>query len=73
MLYKKEIRFSEAQRVVEDFGWTLRNIDGSHYIYEKAGMPDLTMVKHKNRLERHYLDKIVNHIGLEEWYELNKK
>lgn len=67
-----EMRFNEVTQVLEFFDWKLENIVGSHYIYYKR-KAILTVVKHKNKVVKAYLKRIVNALNLEEWYEKNKK
>lgn len=34
------VRFSEAQALVEAFGFRLRRVSGSHHIYGRTGIPE---------------------------------
>ena len=34
-----EKRFTEVRRIMEQAGWTLVRINGSHHVFEKAGEP----------------------------------
>ena len=67
-----EMRFNEVIRVVDFFDWKLNNVDGSHFYYCKENSI-LCIVKHKNKVVRTYLKRIINFLNLEEWYEKNKK
>lgn len=67
-----EMRFSEVTQVLEFFNWKLENVDGSHFYYCKQNSI-ICVVKHKNKVVRVYLKRIINNLNLEEWYEKQKK
>jgi predicted RNA binding protein YcfA (HicA-like mRNA interferase family) len=67
-----EMRFNEVTQVLEFFDWKLDNVAGSHYIYYKQNTI-LTVIKHKKKVVKVHLKRIVNALNLEEWYEENKK
>lgn len=67
-----EMRFDEVVRVLEYLGWEHKRTKGSHFAYYKEGRC-IIVVKHKNRIKRAYIKRIVVELNLEEWYERNKK
>jgi len=67
-----EMRFNEVIKVVEFFDWKLNNVDGSHFYYCKQNSI-LCIVKHKNKVMRTYLKRVIDFLNLEEWYEKQKK
>ena len=67
-----EMRFEDAVKVLEHFGWTLKKIRGSHFGYSRRGY-HITVVKHKNKIKKIYIKKIIEILNLEEWYEEDKR
>ena len=69
-----DMRFSDIKKVLKSFRWHLVNTDGSHFIYENDEQPGvtLTIVVHKNKVWRYIIDRIIERLNLEEWYEINK-
>jgi len=68
-----EMRFEDVVKVLEFFGWNLENVNGSHFVYYKEGFLPLTVVRHKNRVKRECIRKIIGILNLEEWYEEREK
>lgn len=69
-----EMRFAEVVSVLESFGWASeRPTKGSHFVYEKAGLPSITIPKKHKRVKRFYLKRVIERLQLEEWYEQNKE
>jgi len=68
-----EMKFEDMVRVLEYFGWTRKNVVGSHFTYYRKGHMPITIVKHKNKVKRGYIKKIIDELNLEDWYEKHKK
>ena len=68
-----EASFEDIVRVLEYFGWELRNVKGSHFIYCKEGDMPFVVVKQKNKVKRGYIRKLIKILELEEWYETQKE
>lgn len=68
-----EMRFAEVILVLESFGWASdRSTRGSHFVYEKAGFPPITIPKKHKKMKRFYIKRVIERLQLEEWYEQNK-
>lgn len=68
-----EAHFKDIIKVLENFGWKLKKCKGSHYVYYKEGYLPLTITKHKNKVKRGYIIKLIKILELEEWYEEQKE
>jgi predicted RNA binding protein YcfA (HicA-like mRNA interferase family) len=73
LLRPPEARFNDIVKVLEYFGWELKNVKGSHFVYHKEGYLPLTITKHKNKVKRGYIIKLIKILELEEWYEEQKE
>lgn len=68
-----EASFEDIVRVLEYFGWKLKNDKGSHFTYYKEGYMPFGVVKQKNKVKRGYIRKLIKILELEEWYEKQKE
>ncbi len=51
-------RFKDVLRQLQNHGWTLSRISGSHHIFEKAGESILSIPVHKEKVKPCYGSKI---------------
>ncbi|MBA2447497.1 MAG: type II toxin-antitoxin system HicA family toxin [Chloroflexi bacterium] len=52
----KAVRFSELQRLLQAYGWTLDRVAGSHYIFRRAGQK-LPVPYRRPHVLRAYVDQ----------------
>jgi predicted RNA binding protein YcfA (HicA-like mRNA interferase family) len=48
-------RFAVVRRILEDKGYTLSRITGSHHIFTKPGQPHLSVPVHGGKVKAHYV------------------
>jgi predicted RNA binding protein YcfA (HicA-like mRNA interferase family) len=61
-----EARFSDVRSLLEEFGWTVRNVRGSHVTFKAAGQRPIVVPKvGGNKVKREYLDMICDRLGLD--------
>jgi predicted RNA binding protein YcfA (HicA-like mRNA interferase family) len=53
-----EIRFAEVRRLLEQNGWTLSRISGSHHIFEKSGANLISIPVHRGKVKPAYVRKV---------------
>ena len=53
-----EIRFAEVQRLLEQHGYRLKRISGSHHIFDKTGSPLIAIPVHHGKVKPVYVRKI---------------
>ncbi len=54
-----EVRFADVRRTLEQHGWTLRRISGSHHLFEKPGEErHISIPVHRGRVAPGYLRRI---------------
>jgi predicted RNA binding protein YcfA (HicA-like mRNA interferase family) len=53
-----EQRFAEARKELEQSGWRLARIRGSHHIFEKPGNANLVIPVHQGKVKPAYVRKI---------------
>ena len=58
-----EVRFRDVRRKLEEHGWTLNRISGSHHIFRKEGEQHITIPVHKGRGQPVYVRKVEKAIG----------
>lgn len=68
-----EVEYNDIVKVLEYFGWVLRNVKGSHFTYYKEGYMPFVVIKHKNKVRRGCIRKLIKILELEEWYEKQKE
>ena len=54
-----EVRFSEVQRLLEQHGYELRRIVGSHHIFDKPGERSIPIPVHHGKVKHVYLRQIL--------------
>ena len=66
-----EVLFQDVVKVLKEFGYEKRpSQSGGHRVFTKAGEYPLTVPTVKgHRVKRVYVRKVVERLGLEEWYE----
>ena len=65
-----EVSFQDVVRVLEAFGYKERPSKSGHKVFAKLGEYPITVPTVKGRrVKRVYVRKIVERLGLEEWYE----
>lgn len=50
-----EVRFAEVRKLLEDHGYTLSRIKGSHHWFERPGARGISVPVHKGRVQPRYL------------------
>lgn len=53
-----EVRFAVVRKLLEDGGWTLVRINGSHHYFTKAGSTPLSIPVHGNKVKPVYVKQI---------------
>jgi predicted RNA binding protein YcfA (HicA-like mRNA interferase family) len=53
-----EIRYSEAKKILEDKGFSLRRISGSHHVFKKPGGGMVSLPVHKGKVKAVYVRQI---------------
>lgn len=53
-----EVRFAEVRRLLEENGWTLKRIKGSHHFFAQEGRRSFVIPVHKNRVKAVYLAEV---------------
>ena len=58
-----EVRFAEVRRLLEQHGYTLARISGSHHIFTRAGSEPFTIPVHGNKVKPYYVKDIKKRLG----------
>lgn len=58
-----EQKFAPLRTALEQHGWTLVRISGSHHIFRKEGWPILSIPVHGGRVKGVYVRKIQRALG----------
>ena len=53
-----EERFAVVKRALEDHGWVLIRIAGSHHIFKKTGAPDVSIPVHRGKVKPFYVRQV---------------
>lgn len=63
-----EARISDVQAIFEAYGWTLRSIEGSHYVFvnRDKGLRYSVPTVGGRKVKRYYLARVCEILGLEE-------
>lgn len=65
-----DVSFQDVVKVLEAFGYEKRPSKSGHEVFVKLGEYPITVPTVKGRrVKRVYVRKIVERLGLEEWYE----
>ncbi|HWB54457.1 MAG TPA: type II toxin-antitoxin system HicA family toxin [Tepidisphaeraceae bacterium] len=48
-------RFAVVRKILDDKGYVLARISGSHHIFTKAGQPHLSIPVHGGKVKAHYV------------------
>ncbi|MCC6972003.1 MAG: type II toxin-antitoxin system HicA family toxin [Phycisphaerales bacterium] len=60
-----EVRFAEVRKKLEQHGWTLSRISGSHHVFVKPGeRSHISIPVHAGRVKPKYLRKIERDFGI---------
>lgn len=49
------VRFAIVKKTLEDHGWVLNRISGSHHIFTKAGRTPISIPVHRNKVKPKYV------------------
>jgi len=52
-----DVRFSKVRRLLEERGWVLNRIAGSHHIFKKKGEPPFSVPVHRGKVKAYYYKK----------------
>ena len=63
-----EKRFSEVQKILKKKGYHFVRITGSHHIFEKPGMPIVSVPVHKGKVKSAYVRQIEKLEGIGETF-----
>ncbi len=55
----KDFRFNELVKVIQDCGYTLDNVNGSHYIYIHQDLQTLT-IPNKTPVKSYLIDQVLD-------------
>lgn len=58
-----EVRFAVVRKLLEDHGYTLVRISGSHHIFTRAGSEPFTIPVHRNTVKPFYVKDIKKRLG----------
>ncbi len=53
-----ERRFAEVKKMLQDAGYTLDRVTGSHHIFEKPGVENIVVPVHHGKVKYAYVRKI---------------
>lgn len=59
-----EVALRDLKRRLNEHGWTLDRINGSHHVFVKEGEGHITVPVHKGRVKPVYVRKIEKHLGI---------
>lgn len=60
-----EVRFADVRRTLEQHGWTLKGVNGSHHIFEKEGeRRHINIPVHKGKVPPGYVRRIEREHGI---------
>jgi predicted RNA binding protein YcfA (HicA-like mRNA interferase family) len=54
-----EVRFAEIQRLLEEHGYRLKRITGSHHIFDKPGERPIPIPVHHGKVKHVYFRQIL--------------
>ncbi|MBC8308896.1 MAG: type II toxin-antitoxin system HicA family toxin [Phycisphaerales bacterium] len=55
-----DISFSKVRRLLEQNGWALHHITGSHHIFKKAGKATFSVPVHRGKVKEIYFKQAKN-------------
>ena len=58
----KETSFGAIHTILNNFGYKLDRINGSHHVYEKENAEPIVIPVHKNMIKKIYVKKITKHL-----------
>lgn len=53
-----EVRFTEVKRLLEQAGYTLARIRGSHHVFTQAGKTPVTIPVHRGKVKPRYVRQV---------------
>ncbi|QNN23691.1 type II toxin-antitoxin system HicA family toxin [Planctomycetales bacterium ZRK34] len=53
-----EIRFTIIRKTLEDHGWRLDRVKGSHHVFTKPGADTVSIPVHNNKVKPRYVRKV---------------
>lgn len=53
-----EERFTDVKRLLEQAGYALARIRGSHHVFTKPGQSPVTIPVHKGKVKPHYVHQV---------------
>jgi predicted RNA binding protein YcfA (HicA-like mRNA interferase family) len=56
--------YRDVEKLLTEFGWTLRGVKGSHHSWKKPGEHTLTITVHDRNVVREALTDICDRLGL---------
>ncbi len=59
-----EVRFAALKRRLEEHGWTLDRISGSHHIFVKEGEDHISVPVHKGRVGPGYIRRLEKRLAI---------
>ena len=59
-----EVRFAVVRRALEQHGYTLARVSGSHHVFAKAGSPIVVIPVHGNRVKPRYVAALEKQLGV---------
>ena len=61
-----EVRFADVRRVLERHDWKLKNVSGSHFIFEKEGeRRHINVPVHNGKVSPGYIRRIEKEHGID--------
>lgn len=60
-----EVRFAEVRKILEQHGWTLDRIRGSHHVFQKEGGGSLSIPVHAGRVKPFYVRQVRRALGID--------
>jgi predicted RNA binding protein YcfA (HicA-like mRNA interferase family) len=55
---ENEVRFAEVRKLLENAGWTLKRIAGSHHVFTKPGCRPYPVPVHRGKVAGVYVKEI---------------
>jgi predicted RNA binding protein YcfA (HicA-like mRNA interferase family) len=53
-----EERFAVVRKLLEQHGWLLVRISGSHHVFKKPGAPDVSIPVHRGKVKPFYVRQV---------------
>lgn len=59
-----DTNFSLIRNVLEDLGYTLKSVKGSHFKFERTNSLPVVVPVHQGKVKKFYIKEIIHHLNL---------